>query len=285
MAQIQLLAETESKPGGPFLKWAGGKSALLPQLEPFFPPANSYVRYFEPFLGGGAVFFRLKPRTSFLFDLNSALIEVYRIVQDNVEALIRALKPHGNDRDYFYHVRSQDPMALTPVERAARFIFLNRTCYNGLYRVNRNGQFNVPFGRYANPTICDEPGLKSASALLQGAALNVADFADALSTAGAGDFVYFDPPYEPLSASSSFTSYTSAGFSREDQRRLADVYAELDARGCLLMLSNSNAPLIHHLYRRFHIHSVNARRAINSKGGGRGPIPEVVITNYEATGA
>ncbi len=267
-------------PPRPILKWAGGKNALIPQYAPHFPSGEAYRRYFEPFLGGAALFFFLQPERSFLFDLNEALIEVYTTIRDDVEGVITALEAHQNNRDYFYMVRALDPLALPPAERAARFIFLNRTCYNGLYRVNRRGQFNVPFGRYKNPTICDKAGLRAASRVLRNAHLEVADFAIVLSLAEPGDLIYFDPPYEPLSPTSSFTSYTSSGFARDDQRRLAETYRALDSRGCLLMLSNSSAPLIYDLYSGFYIHEISARRAINSKADGRGPITELLITNF-----
>ncbi len=283
MSQMELLIQTTNQSAAPVIKWAGGKSSLLSQFAPYFPPKNKYRRYFEPFLGGAAVFFYLQPEESFLFDLNRDLIEVYQVVRDSLDDLIKALKPHRNDKDYFYEIRAQLPSTLSPVERAARFIFLNRTCYNGLYRVNRQGQFNVPFGRYKNPTICDEKGLRAASLALQRAELGVSDFEEVLGRARAGDLVYFDPPYEPLSVTSSFTSYTSNGFGSNDQRRLAEVFRTLSSRGCLLMLSNSSAPLIYELYQDFGIHEIMARRAINSKADGRGVIKELLITNFSIT--
>jgi DNA adenine methylase len=263
----------------PILKWAGGKGALLAQFAPHVPPPSAYRRYIEPFVGGAAMFFHVQPAQSLLLDVNPHLIEVYTVVRDHVEALIAALKTHRYEREHYYQVRAQLPAALTPVQRAARFIFLNRTCYNGLYRVNKRGQFNVPFGRHKNPTICDEPGLRAASVALQQAGLDVADFESLLSLAQPGDWLYFDPPYEPLSPTSNFTSYTWGGFTSADQARLAAVFRALDERGCLLMLSNSSAPLIHTLYAGFHIHEIKARRAINSKVDGRGAITEVLVTN------
>ena len=265
---------------GPVIKWAGGKKSLLRQYQPHFPSEGSYNRFFEPFFGGGAVFFHLQPPQSFLFDLNKELIELYQVLREDVESLIETLKQHRNEEDYFYHVRALDPATMTPIEQTARFIFLNRTCYNGLYRVNRRGQFNVPFGRYNNPTICNEKKLRAASYALQNAHLEGADFSLVLELAQAGDLIYFDPPYEPLSSTSNFTSYTSNGFSSEEQRRLAKVYRELDKRGCLLMLSNSTADLIHELYSAYQLHEISARRAINSKAGGRGAITELLVTNF-----
>ncbi len=280
MSQSSTKVSTVPVQAGPIVKWAGGKKSLLQQYQPHFPPKGNYNRYFEPFLGGGAIFFYLQPAQSFLFDLNSELIELYQVVRDNVEDLIGALKKHRNEEAYFYRIRAIDPAELTPVEQAARFIFLNRTCYNGLYRVNRRGQFNVPFGRYDNPTICAETKLRAASMALRNAQLKVADFSHVLELAQAGDLVYFDPPYEPLSPTSNFTSYTSNGFSSEEQRRLAGVFRELDDRGCLLMLSNSTAGLIHELYTGFQLHEISARRAINSKAERRGLVKELLVTNF-----
>jgi len=283
MSHQPLPSNVESVEASPFIKWAGGKHSLLAQFAPHFPPSSSYQRYFEPFVGSAAVFFHLQPTNGYLLDVNPRLIEVYQIVRDDVEELIQQLKQHRNDKDYFYAVRAQDEIALSAVQRAARFIFLNKTCYNGLYRVNRQGQFNVPYGRYKNPRICDESGLRAANRALQNTQLKVADFEVLLNLAQPGDLVYFDPPYEPLSATSSFTSYTTGGFSSEDQRRLAAVFRTLDSRGCLLMLSNSSAPLIYQLYQGYHIHNISARRAINSKPDGRGVILELLVTNFGRT--
>ena len=280
MAQIPLDTFTRLRPSRPIIKWAGGKGALLKQIAPFFPESTDYQRYFEPFLGGAAVFFHLQPPQSYLFDLNADLVELYTMVRDDVEGVIDALTPHHNARDYFDEVRVQDTATLSGLERAARFIFLNRTCYNGLYRVNSKGQFNVPFGRHINPTICDAKGLRAASRALENAQLNVADFETSLADCRAGDFIYFDPPYAPLSATSSFISYTKDGFDANDQRRLAELYRELDRRGCLLMLSNSSAPLVYELYQGFSLHKIAARRAINSKASGRGTVLELLVTNF-----
>lgn len=265
----------------PFIKWAGGKGRLLPQMAPFFPPSDRYVRYFEPFLGGGAVFFFLQPASAFLSDLNEELINAFKVVRDDVEELILSLYKHRNEAEYYYRVRALDPHHLDPVERASRFIYLNKTCYNGLYRVNRKGQFNVPFGRYREPRIVDPEGLRAASLALQGTRLWVSDFAAALAKVGAGDFVYLDPPYHPLSPTASFTSYTSTDFGESDQRRLSELYKELDHRGALLMLSNSDTSLIHRLYDGFLFIKIQARRAISCRADRRGPITELLILNYE----
>jgi DNA adenine methylase len=267
----------------PFLKWAGGKQRLLRQYEAHLPPLEAINRYYEPFIGSAALFFHLRPPQATLSDCNEQLIEVYAMVQREVTAVIAALHPHQNDPDYFYAIRAQDPQSLTGPERAARLIYLNKTCYNGLYRENSRGEFNVPFGRYRRPKICDEPRLRAASAALQGVELVAADFAWVGETAVSGDFLYFDPPYAPLTVTSNFTSYHRHGFDAADQRRLAQTIDALTARGCRVMLSNSSAPLIYDLYDRppYRLLEIQARRAINSKGNGRGPVKELLILNYQ----
>ena len=264
----------------PFVKWAGGKRKLIPSLVSHFPTMQQVNRYFEPFLGGGAVFFHLQHPCSFLSDSNEELVELYHTVRDVVESLIDALKKHHNEEKYFYEVRSQNPASLSPVERAARFIFLNKTCYNGLYRVNSKGRFNVPFGKYKNPLICDAERLRAASLALQSAEIIAADFEEALSGAEPRDFIYFDPPYYPLSKTSSFTAYTASNFDISEQERLAQVYRDLHRRGCYIILSNSDTPLIRKLYADFQIIEVQASRAINSRADGRGKITELLIINY-----
>jgi DNA adenine methylase len=266
----------------PVSKWAGGKSGLLAKYAPHFPPPGSYRRYFEPFIGSAAVFFYLRPPESALSDSNAELIDVYRAIRDCPDDLIAALGQHHHDRDHFYAVRAWKPADLSLPERAARFIFLNKTGFNGLYRVNSRGEFNVPFGKHRNPKICDERNIRAAHIALQSAQLRVAPFEQAVEEATEGDLIYFDPPYAPLSATSNFTSYTSDGFGADDQRKLAEVYHMLHARGCLLMLSNSSAPLIYDLFEGYgyHLHEVTARRAINSKANGRGEIKELLITNF-----
>jgi DNA adenine methylase len=264
----------------PFIKWAGGKWQLLPAFNLHFPPRTAIKRYFEPFLGGAAVFFHLQHPHSFLSDSNAQLVELYQIVRNDVESLIKALSHHRNEEKYYYAIRALDAASLSPVERAARFIYLNRTCYNGLYRVNSQGQFNVPFGNYKNPRICDAHGLRAASLALQRANLRLADFETAVEETQRGDLIYFDPPYQPLSKTSSFTAYTSDRFGEEEQRRLARIFRDLDRRGCYVMLSNSSAPLIRELYSEYNLIEVLANRAINSKANGRGKIVELLITNF-----
>jgi DNA adenine methylase len=272
----------------PFVKWAGGKSQLLQQYRPLYPGQNQVGRYLEPFLGGGAVFFHimrlLRPSQALLWDTNAELIDAFRAVRDEIDPLIARLRQHRQQHSetYYYQVRTESPQ--TRVERAARLIYLNKTGFNGLYRVNSRGIFNVPYGHRANPLILDEQLLHAVSKVLQKAELEARDFRDLSATARKGDFIYFDPPYQPLSQTSHFTSYTSDSFGEKDQRDLANLYAELDRRGCLLMLSNSDTPLVRELYAGFRLHVVSARRMINSDGAKRGPVPEVVVLNYEAPG-
>lgn len=274
-----MLAKT--MPGGvkPFLKWAGGKRQLISQYEPYFPARFNH--YFEPFAGSAAIFFYLRPHRATLSDSNGRLIEVYRVVRDHVEELIVGLQGHLNEPDYYYAVRAQDVEQLSAIERAARFIYLNKTCYNGLYRVNKKGRFNVPFGRYTKPKICDEARLRAVSALLQKTNLRVEDFEASVQTAAAGDFIYFDPPYAPLSKTSSFTAYERNGFGEQEQRRLARVVQRLTRLGVSVMLSNSSAPLTYALYDTpdYRLIPVQARRSINSQANKRGAIQELLILN------
>jgi len=266
----------------PIVKWAGGKAQLLPIFNHHLPP--KFKRYFEPFVGGGAMFFHLYGQypglQAFLGDLNDELINCYSAVRDDVDSVIRLLKKHRNEREYFNQVRALDVTALNRAQRAARIIYLNKTCFNGLYRVNSRGQFNVPFGSYKNPRTCDEDNLRAAAEAFQNVQLNCGHFKETLKQAKRGDFVYLDPPYQPLSATANFTSYTSRCFGERDQEELAAVVKALDARGCLIMLSNSDNELIHKLYKQFHIETVYATRAINCKGDRRGRISELLVMNY-----
>ncbi len=268
----------------PFLKWAGGKGQLLPELIARLP--EDFAAYHEPHVGSGALFFELATHGAlsqvYLSDANPSLIDTYLAVRDHVEDVISTLRKHQkkHDRDYYYLVRAIDPSRLPLAGRAARVIYLNKTCYNGLYRENRRGQFNVPFGRYQNPTICDAANLRNVSRVLQGVDIARRGYASVLDYAQPGDFVYFDPPYHPVSATSSFTAYDSHGFGEDDQRRLRDVFAELARRGVCAMLSNSDTRLIRELYADFRIERVYASRSINSKGGQRGKIAELIIRCY-----
>jgi DNA adenine methylase len=261
----------------PFLKWAGGKRQLLPRLLELAP--RTFGHYFEPFLGGGALFFALRPARATLSDLNVRLIRTYKGVRDNVDAVIRLLSSYPPHLTRFYYsMRRVDIDVRGDTEVAAWFIYMNKTAYNGLYRVNRRNQFNVPFGRYKNPTICDEPTLRACSSALAGTELRAEDFEVAVARAKRGDFVYFDPPYVPLSATSSFTSYTWQGFSARQHRRLRDVALRLKRRGVSVLLSNSSTPLVRDLYSDgFELIEVSATRMINSKATERGAVTELII--------
>jgi DNA adenine methylase len=262
----------------PLVKWVGGKRQLLHALVPLLP--TRWNRYFEPFSGGAALFFAVEPKRAMLCDMNNELINAYSVVRDKVEDVIECLQGYPYERDFFMRIRAQDPSVLDEVARAARFLYLNRTCFNGLYRVNSRGQFNVPFGRYVNPRICDPARFRAAAGALGKAELHVADFAEVEGGARRGDFLYFDPPYIPASATSSFTAYTSASFGMSDQQRLADLFRRLHRKGCKLMLSNSDLPLVDELYAGFQIERVAANRAINSRATGRGAVGEVIVRNY-----
>ncbi len=267
----------------PFVKWAGGKGRLLSQLRPLLPTGIEHMRHVEPFVGGGALFFSRRPRRALLSDINPALVATYVAIRDDVEGVIGGLrqltKHHSKAR--YYEVRERYNRGRQgAANRAATFIYLNKTCFNGLHRVNRKGEFNVPVGSYQNPRILNEDALRAASEALRGAHLRCAPFDALLEHAKPGDFVYFDPPYEPVSRTASFTSYASDGFTQDDQGRLRDVFAELDRRGCKLMLSNSDVPFIRELYRRYAVDTVAAPRAINCNGKKRGKVSEVVVRNY-----
>ena len=274
----------------PFVKWAGGKAQLLGQFEPFWPP--TFRGYVEPFVGGGAVFFHLYRKgglngPTVLNDANAELMLCFQVIRDDLEGLLAALRrhePYRLDADYYYALRAwdRDPdFSHRPAtERAARTLFLNRTCYNGLHRVNQQGHFNVPFGRYKDPRIVDEKNLRAVRDALQDVELHSSDFGCCLEWVTAGDLVYLDPPYDPLSTTASFTNYTSIAFDEGEQRRLADVFRRLDRGGCWLVLTNSDTALIRQLYDGYRIEVLKARRAISSKARGRGAIPELLILNY-----
>lgn len=242
------------------------------------------ARYFEPFVGGGALFFSVQHHHSFLSDVNDELVNVYRVVKSQVEELIEELRTHRYENEYFYEVRALDRSPtfreLPALQRASRFIFLNKTCFNGLYRVNSRGQFNVPFGDYNNPKIVDEHNLRACSTALRTAEIACESYLEVEERLAKGDFVYFDPPYAPLSVTSNFTSYSAGGFSSKDQEELRELCIRLDQRGVKFMVSNSSAPLILELYKGFKIDLIAAGRAINSKGSARGKVSEAIITNY-----
>ena len=285
LEDVQKLINAKPKP---FVKWVGGKRQLLRQFrelglyppEDFNPITNSY---YEPFVGGGAVFFDLLPKNAELSDLNNELVNTYNVIKNNVDELIQSLQKHIYDKEYYLKVRAKKVEDLSDVGIASRFIFLNRTGFNGLYRVNKSGQFNVPFGRYNNPVICDEDNLRRVSDALQDVTITHQDYKHVLKTAKSGDFIYLDPPYYPINATSSFTSYTAEGFLEKEQTELRDTFVKLHEKGCFVMLSNSDTPFINELYSGLDgitINKITAGRSINSKGSGRGKITEVLVTNY-----
>ena len=280
---LKLPAPEPPPPPRPIVKWVGGKRGILDQLVELFPARHG--TYFEPFLGGAAVFLRAAPPHSCLGDANPDLAQLYQTVRDEPVALMQALdamQPHVLDEEYYYAQRALPSASLPSPARAARFIYLNKTCYNGLYRVNRKGQFNVPFGRYTEPPrLYDADNIRRVARVLAGARLVHGDFEETLAEAGPGDFVYLDPPYVPLTASANFTKYTADAFGPADQERLARCYRALSERGCKLLLSNSDTPEVKRLYAGFNIRVVWAPRNINSDVGGRKRIAELAVRNYD----
>lgn len=272
----------------PFVKWVGGKRQLLSQFRSMnlYPPEKFNTetgKYFEPFVGGGAVFFDLLPKTAYLSDLNNELIITYNVIKNDTENLIKSLKKHKTDKEYFLKIREQNPEKLSDLHISSRFIYLNRTCFNGMYRVNSKNKFNVPFGKYTNPLICDENNLRKVSKALKNVEIKKQDYKKVLKDAKRGDFIYFDPPYYPISKTASFTSYTSESFLDKEQIELRNTFVKLHKRGCFVMLSNSNTPFINKVYSEptgLRITKVQAGRAINSDASKRGKITEVLITNY-----
>ena len=266
----------------PIVKWVGGKRQLMFELLKNMP--ENYNRYFEPFIGGGALFFELQPDNAYISDMNEELINLYQVVRNNVDELITDLQKHDISKKYFTEIRNidrtEDYENWSSVQKASRFIYLNRTCFNGMYRVNSKGEFNVPFGNYKNPRILDENNLINCSNLLKRTEIKHADFSEILKRVKEGDFVYFDPPYVPLSETSSFTSYTKDGFDMDMQFKLRDVCDELDAMGIKFLLSNSDTKLVNELYENYNIKKVFASRQINANADGRGKITEVLVRNY-----
>ena len=285
----------------PFIKWAGGKRQLLPEIKKRIPDDMS--TYYEPFVGGGAVLFDLQPKKAIINDANEELVNVYEVIRDNVDGLIRELKHHKEtlmeyredenkeEKNYYYEVRAWDRKdnydSISDLKKAGRIIFLNKTCFNGLFRVNQSGEFNVPFGRYKNPAIVNEEVLRAVSHYLNNNNIRITneDFEEAMKGMRKQAFVYFDPPYHPISDSSSFTGYTVDGFDEKDQRRLKKLCDNLDERGCRFMLSNSSAPLIQELYEpNYEVEYIGANRSINSDGDKRGEVKEVLVRNFEIGG-
>lgn len=292
----------------PFVKWAGGKSSLIPQITKYFPfelKNGQIEKYVEPFVGGGAVLIdilqKYDVKQAYAFDINKDLINCYNVIKYKVEDLIRKLDKKEKeflalDKDerqkYFYDIRTEYNSYLLDneidVKRASEFIFLNRTCFNGLYRVNKNGKFNVPCGKYKNPTICDSNNLRNLSKLLKNVVFAYGDYKESEKLVDENTFVYFDPPYRPLSVTSGFTSYTKEDFNDEDQKELAEYYNKLNLKNAKLMLSNSNPKntnendnFFEKIYKGFNINEVSAKRMINANAKGRGEISELLITNYE----
>lgn len=271
----------------PVVKWVGGKRQLLDEIIPLFP--SEFNCYYEPFFGGGAVLFRKKPKKAVINDLNGDLIKVYRCIKDDPESLIEELKKYKNDKEEFYKERELDRdktafAMLSDVRKAARLIYLNKTCFNGLYRVNSAGEFNTPFAAYKKPNIVNAEAIRAVHAYFNENDITImeGDFAHAVAGAKKGDFVYFDPPYDPISNSAAFTGYSEDGFGKSEQKRLCKLCEDLTNRGVKIMLSNSSTDFIHNLYNdpKYKVRVVRAKRAINSIGTKRGEVDEVLITNY-----
>lgn len=269
----------------PVVKWVGGKRQLLSEISPLLP--KRITSYCEPFLGGGAVLFSIQPSKAIVNDLNSDLITVYEVIRDDVEELIDNLKKHENSSEYFYTIRDMDRnketyAAMSKVERVSRLIYLNKTCFNGLFRVNSSGEFNSPFGHYKNPNIVNEPVLRAVNKYFSSSNITFCneDFAVTLGRISKGSFVYLDPPYDPVSDTANFTGYNRGGFDRNEQIRLKQCCDELTQRGVKFMLSNSATTFIKELYKDYDISIVQAKRAINSDASKRGAIEEVLIRNY-----
>ncbi|KSU17469.1 DNA adenine methylase [Lactococcus lactis] len=274
----------------PFVKWVGGKKQLMEVINLYRP--KTFGRYYEPFVGGGSVFMNLQYSKTTINDYNTELINVYEVVRDSVDELLSILKIHAenNSQEYFYSLREWDRTGVlekkSSVERAARFIYLNKTCYNGLFRVNAQGQFNVPYGRYKNPNIVNEEVLRADSKFLKKSTIKIlkGDFEKSVKSAKKGDFIYLDPPYAPLVEDThSFVGYTLNGFGYDEQLRLRDLFVKLDKKGCYVMLSNSSSKIIHELYKDYveTTEIVGATRMVNSKASGRGKVDEVLIMNYD----
>lgn len=269
----------------PFVKWVGGKRQLIEQFQPLFP--KEFNNYFEPFLGGGAVYFNLQKKKSFLSDMNTELINTYQVIKNDHKNLIQYLKGITHSKETYLEIRSWDrennwTEKYNNIERAARFIYLNRTCFNWLHRVNSRGEFNVPMGAYKNPDYIQEENITNVSKLLNAtqAEIHVASFEHVLDNAKRWDFIYFDPPYDTLTETANFTSYNKDSFGHDMQTRLAETFRALHERWCKVMLSNHNTPFIRELYKGFQFEIVKARRNVNSNSSGRGEMEEIVVLNY-----
>lgn len=278
--RVRNASSPEARPR-PFLRWAGGKFYLWEALRRFVPEDVRERRYFEPFLGAGTMFLNLGHPNARLSDLNAHLIECYLAIRNSPDAVARELLTHAqNDCErYYYAVRDEYNRSRPGIPRAARFLYLNRTCFNGVFRVNRQGEYNVPYGKKKAPYFPSKDELRSASERLQKSQISVSDYATALGRARAGDFVYLDPPYPPLNGTSFFTHYTKDRFGAEDQRAVARVVESLDAKGCLVMVSNADTPLVRQLFRNFEISELSATRYVTSSSV-KHRVAELVITNY-----
>jgi DNA adenine methylase len=272
----------------PFVKWVGGKRQLVPTILANHLPKNYNLQtYYEPFIGGGALLFSLRPKKAVINDSNAELINCYKIIKNSLDELIEDLKNHKNDEYYYYDIRDWDReknfKSKTEVQRASRIIFLNKTCYNGLFRVNSQGQFNVPFGKYKNPNILDIAVLKAVNKYLNENQVRIlnSDFQEAVKDAKRGDFIYLDPPYDPVSETASFTGYDVNGFNKQEQRRLKEVFDDLNSRGCHILLSNACTEFIEDLYKDYPHTKISAIRAINCNGKKRGKVDEILVKNYE----
>ncbi|WP_336248595.1 DNA adenine methylase [Stomatohabitans albus] len=276
----------KNKSVSPIVKWVGGKRQLLPKIKNYIP--LEIATFYEPFLGGGAVLFDIQPCNAVVSDINSELINLYKVVKDDVESLIEDLSKHKNDSSYFYEIRSLDRdkntyKKLSNIERASRIYYLNKTCYNGLFRVNQLGQFNAPFGKYKNPNFTNPNILRAVSEYFNESNIEFkcVDFEEAIVGIRKGDFVYFDPPYDPISDSANFTGYAKGGFNRDEQIRLKILCDQLTEKGVKLLLSNASTEFILDLYRDYNIEFIKAKRAINSNGDERGEVDEVLVRNYD----
>lgn len=282
MAQIK-----KNRLVAPFVKWVGGKRQIMSSITKLMPKNIKEYTYIEPFVGGGAVLFQLQPKNGVINDFNKELINTYQVIKNNIDELIEDLKTHKNTSDYFYDIRSLDREddfeKLSKVKRASRVLYLNKTCFNGLYRVNNAGEFNAPFGHYKNPNIVNEPTLKAVSNYLNSNNIKIltGDYSEALKLADENSFVYLDPPYHPISEGSNFTGYVQGGFNMYDQVDLRVACDELNKKGIKFLLSNSASPFILDQYEDYNIEIVKAKRAINSNGSKRGDVDEFLIRNYE----
>lgn len=278
LSTIDITSNETYQKAHPFVKWVGGKRSIITELTSRLP--KKFNNYYEPFIGGGALFFEINylNKKSFISDTNIELLLAYKAIKCDPEKLINALKIHSSNHntEYYYHVRGQHEIQ-DPILVAARFIYLNRTCFNGLYRVNKKGEFNVPIGKYKNPLIINEPNISACSLALKNTTIKFCDYHSIHPENG--DFVYFDPPYHPTT-DTSFTSYSKNGFTEKDQIRLSEFFSSLDKIGVHVMLSNSNTEFIRSLYNKFNINTVDAPRSVNCKSDKRNSVKEVLITNY-----